>query len=93
MCRCTTGYKSSKDGDQQCQPFKTFAIVSQLDIVRGFSLKESAEAMAPIAGPGLLKIYLKFFVLSNFEVISLLLKCNYRSFDIGINKINCYFRS
>lgn len=49
-CLCSIGYK--KDADITCSPYSTFAIVSQLDISRGFSLKDSSEAMTPIAGPG-----------------------------------------
>lgn len=49
-CRCTTGYKA--DGEKGCKPYDKFAIVSQLDIVRGFSLDGAGEAMAPIAEPG-----------------------------------------
>lgn len=50
VCRCGIGYKET---DQiSCTPFKTFAVVSQLDTARGYSLLESADAMVPIAGPG-----------------------------------------
>lgn len=49
-CRCTTGYKP--DGEKACKAYDTFAIVSQLEIVRGYSLDGAGEAMSPIAGPG-----------------------------------------
>ncbi|XP_064102114.1 low-density lipoprotein receptor-related protein 2-like [Macrobrachium nipponense] len=49
-CRCTTGYKP--DGEKACKPYEKFAIVSQLEIVRGYSLDGAGEAMSPIAGPG-----------------------------------------
>ncbi|XP_046995596.1 low-density lipoprotein receptor-related protein 2 [Schistocerca americana] len=50
VCMCSVGYK--KDNEVSCVPYKTFAVVSQLDITRGYSLKDSAEAMVPISGLG-----------------------------------------
>ncbi|XP_046609747.1 low-density lipoprotein receptor-related protein 2 isoform X1 [Neodiprion virginianus] len=50
VCACSVGYK--KVGNTACEPFQTFAVVSQLDVVRGYSLKDAKEAMVPIAGPG-----------------------------------------
>ncbi|UYV70470.1 hypothetical protein LAZ67_7003147 [Cordylochernes scorpioides] len=49
-CLCSTGYLP--DGETSCKPYHSFAIVSELDKARGFSLEDHAEAMAPIAGPG-----------------------------------------
>lgn len=49
-CVCGIGYK--KENDVSCNPYKTFAVVSQLDVTRGYSLKDSAEAMVPISGQG-----------------------------------------
>lgn len=49
-CACSVGYK--KENEVNCVPYKTFAVVSQLDMTRGYSLKDSSEAMVPIAGPG-----------------------------------------
>lgn len=48
VCACGIGYK--KDYEINCIPYKTFAVVSQLDMTRGYSLKDSAEAMVPITG-------------------------------------------
>ena len=50
VCACSVGYK--KENEVNCSPYKTFAVVSQLDLIRGYSLKDSAEAMVPITGPG-----------------------------------------
>lgn len=50
VCRCSTGYQPEEE--TKCKPYKSFAIVSQLEIVRGYSLEEAAEAMTPIAGTG-----------------------------------------
>lgn len=50
VCACGIGYK--KENEISCTPFKSFAVVSQLDVARGYSLKDSSEAMVPIAGPG-----------------------------------------
>nr|XP_022902920.1 low-density lipoprotein receptor-related protein 2 [Onthophagus taurus] len=49
-CVCGVGYK--KGGDFGCVPFQTYAVVSQLDVTRGYSLKDSSEAMVPISGLG-----------------------------------------
>ncbi|KAK9880927.1 hypothetical protein WA026_013260 [Henosepilachna vigintioctopunctata] len=49
VCACGIGYKKDQNG---CIPYKTFAVVSQLDMTRGYSLKDSSEAMVPISGPG-----------------------------------------
>ncbi|KAJ8949001.1 hypothetical protein NQ314_008307 [Rhamnusium bicolor] len=48
-CVCSIGYKKN---DNSCSPYKTFAIVTQLDMIRGYSLKDSSEAMVPITGLG-----------------------------------------
>lgn len=50
VCACGVGYR--KDNEVGCTPYKQFAVVGQLDITRGFSLKDSTEAMVPIAGTG-----------------------------------------
>jgi low density lipoprotein-related protein 2 len=49
-CACGIGYK--KENEVMCTSYKSFAVVSQLDITRGYSLKDSAEAMVPISGTG-----------------------------------------
>lgn len=51
ICGCAVGYV--KEDDFHCTPYKNFAIVTQLDIARGYSLTDSSEAMVPIAGPGM----------------------------------------
>ncbi|KAF5276464.1 hypothetical protein FQA39_LY06533 [Lamprigera yunnana] len=50
VCTCSIGYR--KESEVNCVPYKTYAVVSQLDMVRGYSLKDSSEAMVPITGPG-----------------------------------------
>ena len=50
VCRCSLGYR--KDGETRCVPYKSFAVVSQLALTRGYSLEDSAEGMVPITGPG-----------------------------------------
>ncbi|XP_055683188.1 low-density lipoprotein receptor-related protein 2 [Lutzomyia longipalpis] len=50
VCACGVGYR--KENEVSCTPYKQFAVVGQLDITRGFSLKDSTEAMVPIAGSG-----------------------------------------
>ncbi|KAK2724586.1 hypothetical protein QYM36_001171, partial [Artemia franciscana] len=50
VCRCSFGYR--KESETRCLSYKSFAIVSQLGISRGFALEDSAEAMVPISGPG-----------------------------------------
>ena len=49
-CACGVGYK--KEHEVKCSPYKTFAVVAQLDMARGYSLKDSSEAMVPISGSG-----------------------------------------
>lgn len=49
-CICGIGYR--KDDELSCVAYKSFAVVSQLDVTRGFSLKDSSEAMQPISGTG-----------------------------------------
>lgn len=53
-CRCTTGFKA--EGEKACKPYEKFAIVSQLEIMRGYSLDGAGEAMTPVAGPGKMNI-------------------------------------
>ncbi|XP_063382257.1 low-density lipoprotein receptor-related protein 2 isoform X1 [Cydia fagiglandana] len=50
VCACSVGYK--KENEINCVPYKTFAVVSQLDLIRGYSLDSSAEAMVPVTGLG-----------------------------------------
>lgn len=58
VCGCSVGY--TKEDDVHCAAFKNFAIVTQLDITRGFSLTDSSEAMVPISGPGRWQIQTRF---------------------------------
>ncbi|XP_017778488.1 PREDICTED: low-density lipoprotein receptor-related protein 2 isoform X2 [Nicrophorus vespilloides] len=50
VCACSVGYR--KENEINCSPYKTFPVVAQLDMIRGFSLKDSSEAMVPISGTG-----------------------------------------
>lgn len=56
VCACSVGFR--KENEVSCSPYKTFAVVSQLDITRGYSLKDSSEAMVPISGPSKLPLQL-----------------------------------
>ncbi|RWS26517.1 low-density lipoprotein receptor-related protein 2-like protein, partial [Leptotrombidium deliense] len=47
-CLCSTGFKA--EGETKCQVYKSFAVVSSLTSLRGFSLEDHAEAMQPISG-------------------------------------------
>ena len=49
---CACGMEYRKVGDTKCEAFTTFAVVTQLDVARGYSLKNAKEAMVPIAGIG-----------------------------------------
>lgn len=49
---CACGMEYRKVSDTSCEPFKTFAVVTQLDVARGYSLKDAKEAMVPISGMG-----------------------------------------
>lgn len=49
---CACGMEYRKVSDTRCEPYKTFAVVTQLDVARGYSLKDSKEAMVPITGVG-----------------------------------------
>ncbi|XP_037294723.1 LOW QUALITY PROTEIN: low-density lipoprotein receptor-related protein 2 [Manduca sexta] len=50
VCACSIGYR--KESEVNCIPYKTFAVVSQLDLIRGYSIDSSAEAMVPVTGQG-----------------------------------------
>ncbi|CAH2090680.1 unnamed protein product [Euphydryas editha] len=50
VCACSIGYR--KENEVNCVPFKTFAVVSQLDLIRGYDLNGSSEAMVPVTGQG-----------------------------------------
>ncbi|XP_070148921.1 low-density lipoprotein receptor-related protein 2 [Polyergus mexicanus] len=50
VCACGMDYR--KVSEINCEPYKTFAVVTQLDVARGYSLKDFKEAMIPIAGIG-----------------------------------------
>lgn len=50
VCACGIGYR--KENEISCAPYKTFAVVNQLDMTRAYSLKDSSEAILPITGPG-----------------------------------------
>ena len=48
VCMCSVGYR--REGDRKCVPYKTYAVVSQFSVIRGFSIQEDSEAMVPISG-------------------------------------------
>lgn len=50
VCACSVGYK--KELDIKCTPHSSFAVVSQVDLVRGYSLTDTLDAIVPISGPG-----------------------------------------
>jgi low density lipoprotein-related protein 2 len=49
-CLCSTGFRT--DGETNCQAYKSFAVVSSLNKMQGFSLEDHAEAIQPLAGSG-----------------------------------------
>lgn len=49
-CLCSNGFKSQSETN--CEVYKTFAVVSSLTLMQGFSLEDHSEAMQPVAGPG-----------------------------------------
>ena len=48
-CLCSTGFKP--DGEQKCEKYNSFAVVSSLSKLQGFSLDDHGEAMMAVAGP------------------------------------------
>lgn len=50
-CLCSTGFRYHS-GKNICQSYKSFAVVSLLTKMQGFSLEDHSEAIQPIAGPG-----------------------------------------
>ena len=38
--------------ETKCEKYKSFAVVSQLKLARGFGIDDQGEAMMPIAGKG-----------------------------------------
>ncbi|XP_077869877.1 low-density lipoprotein receptor-related protein 2-like [Saccoglossus kowalevskii] len=52
VCKCTIGFQLAPDG-VSCNNHTSFAVVSQLTVIRGFSFSDDhEEAMVPIAGQG-----------------------------------------
>ena len=47
-CLCSTGFRPS--GERRCEKYSSFAIVSSLSRMQGFSLDDHGEAMPPLAG-------------------------------------------
>ena len=62
-CLCSTGFRT--DGQTNCQPYKSFAVVSLLTKMQGFSLEDHAEAIQPIAGPGHNILHIDVHVVKN----------------------------
>lgn len=62
-CLCGSGFTT--DGETRCKAYRSFAIVSQLEKARGFSLLDHGEAMSPIAGPGHNILHLDIHVAKN----------------------------
>ncbi|KAK0162271.1 hypothetical protein PV327_008621 [Microctonus hyperodae] len=50
VCACSMEYKMV--GGTKCEPYTTFAVVTQLDVAKGYSLNDDKEAMIPITGTG-----------------------------------------
>ncbi len=49
-CGCSVGYEL--EGETECRPSQSFALVSQLKMARGFDIETGKEAMVPISGKG-----------------------------------------
>lgn len=62
-CLCSTGFRT--DGETNCQSYKSFAIISSLNKMQGFSLEDHAEAIQPIAGAGHNILHLDVNVIKN----------------------------
>ena len=62
-CLCSTGFRT--DGQTNCQPYKSFAVVSLLTKMQGFSLEDHAEAIQPIAGAGHNILHIDVHVVKN----------------------------
>lgn len=63
-CLCSTGFRP--EGDTNCQVYKSFAVVSSLTRMQGYSLDDHAEAMQPLAAPGHNILHLDSHVAKNF---------------------------
>ncbi|XP_071451711.1 low-density lipoprotein receptor-related protein 2 [Hetaerina americana] len=50
VCGCSVGYR--RENEVGCAPYRSFIVVAQLDVIRGYSMQDSSEAMVPIGGPG-----------------------------------------
>ena len=63
-CGCSIGYQIG-DSDTECEPYHSYAVVSQLKMARGFDVNKNAEAMVPISGKGHNILHMDFV----FEVL------------------------
>ena len=63
-CLCSTGFRS--DGETLCQVYKSFAVVSSLTRVQGYSLDDHSEAMQPVAGAGHNILHVDVHVAKNY---------------------------
>ncbi|KAG1701225.1 Low-density lipoprotein receptor-related protein 2 [Nymphon striatum] len=65
VCACGTGF--TLEGETNCKPYSSFAVVSQLDVIRGFSLTDHTEAMQPVTvnGPDANILHLDVHVAKN----------------------------
>ncbi|XP_067141896.1 low-density lipoprotein receptor-related protein 2 isoform X5 [Centruroides vittatus] len=62
-CLCGIGYHTEEE--TKCKPYTSFAMISELDKARGFSLEDHAEATVPISGPGHNILHLDVHVAQN----------------------------
>ena len=62
-CGCSVGFQKRANNDTSCLPYSSYAIVSQLSLARGFSLKDQGEAMMPISGKGGTDLLYPFYIL------------------------------
>ncbi|XP_013773508.1 low-density lipoprotein receptor-related protein 2-like isoform X2 [Limulus polyphemus] len=62
-CLCSTGYHQKET--TKCEAYTSFAVVSELDKARGYSLEDHSEAMQPIAGSGHNILHLDVHVVKN----------------------------
>ena len=62
-CGCSVGFQKRANDDTSCLPYSSYAIVSQLSLARGFSLKDQGEAMMPISGKGETDLLYPFYIL------------------------------
>ncbi|KAG7275698.1 hypothetical protein CRUP_011325 [Coryphaenoides rupestris] len=67
-CACASGFMLDRGDNRTCAPYRSYAVISTLSAIKGFSLEgqDHSEAMVPVAGRGRNALHIDVHMSSGF---------------------------